>query len=301
MAIRGPDLIMQDLLYYLYHSLFPVNAKPGLLWYEDNNLGVNGGVPLDMYTKFDEIAWQFVPIDVYLLHMVVLSNCPATWLTGTLLPFLARGDIALALDAEGATWTQWGGREAIFTREMKLLERLSLLGIPVRYISLQSALSKRTPDKSEYPLGKRIYDIKRYIETAWHFHPEACVGLIDAAPTLGMNWRKMYTELLSKVGDLSYLHLDAPYHHIRGWFDLSWREINQVAEFVKAQRMDFGLLVTAANQSNAGFVKDVTKMHNEARKMLGYQDTILTSWFPCPDNTVPLITDLLNHLKQEKP
>ena len=287
---------MRDLLYYLRHTLFPRNAKPGLLWFEDNNLGVNGGYPVDFLTKFDEPDWQSVPIDVYLMHMVVLSLLPETWLTGTLAKFLTQGGIALALDAEGATWTTWGGRGSLFAREMKLLERLSLLGIPVRYISLQSVLSKSTPDKSEYTLGQRIEDIGLYIDVASQFHPEACFGLIDSAPTQRQPWQSMYRILLAQENRLSYLHLDAPYHHIRGWFDLSWREIRQVQEFVHSKKMDFGLLLTSNCASNKDFIRDLTKMQAEARKFLHYHDEILTSWFAHPDITVPLLTDWIrNH------
>lgn len=308
----GPDdgRLMQYLAafwFWAWKSLSRERTSRAPLWYEDNNLGEHGGYPADFLAKFSDPRWLECSkyLDVYQIGLSTLRRFPDTFLTDTFLPYLRDNGISLALDVEGATWTQLDpGREGLVIAEMAQLQWLSFLNAPVSHISLQSALSKNLPGSKnydDYPLWHRINDIRSYLWKAKTHFPEAKYGLIDASPTHGMNWRKMYHQLFI-VNKIDYLHLDAPYaQYVRGPFDsLSWHEIDQVRRFLRARQVEFGLLLTSQTGSNAAFVADVKVMAREAVKYLGPEVAgIVISWFPYPNETVPMLSDLLTWLGQQ--
>ena len=297
-----PFIRLKGFCFLLYKNLLWLVYKPkrtGLFWYEDNNLGVNGGYPADFFTKFNTPEWDEVGkhIDVYLLHMVVLSKTPDSFIINDLLPYLKKHNIKLALDAEGATWTQWGGRQFLFDREYRLLSRLRQLKVPVDYICLQSSLCKTIPDKSVYSMQQRLADIKHYQVMAKLFYENVEIGLIDANPTHQRDWEKVYTQVAETVG-CDFLLLDSPYHLVKHVIDaLTWYEINQVSDFTKNHGWEFGLLLTTEAGSNTEFITEVETMQLQYNKCIPTGNSVLTSWFTYPDVTIPLITSLISRLK----
>lgn len=285
-----------------------------LFWYEDNNLGKNGGYPTDFLTKFTTQEWQACSekIDVYQIGLVTLRQFPETFLTEIFLPYLKKHRLALALDVEGATWLHLNpGREALFETERVQIHRLSQLQAPVKYVTLQSVLCKDTLTGEDYSLAHRIQDIKTYKAMVRRYFPEARVGIIDALPSHGKDWKMLYSKLCSTVtarfGNavfvpiIDYVHLDAPYRgYIQSaWDVLTWYDINRIRKFLNSRQIKFGLLLTSESGkvSSQAFTDDVVQMHHDICKYLGSAvEEVLISWFAYPEVTVPTISTLINQV-----
>lgn len=268
------------------------------LWYEDNNMGRAGGSPPDFTSKFGRAGWlsASAAIDVYLVRATVLDRLDAGFLRGRLLPWLERQGISLAIDAAGATWLEHGNRRELFALEMRILRRLGDIGVPVRFISLQSVLSKPLPD-GEYPLEERLGDIQEYVRAAREIHPGVSVGLIDAMPVHRGPWREAYSAVHG-LDLIDYIHLDVPYERIGD--SISPATIREVEAYVESRGMDFGILLTTRDggyASNEAYARGVTaSLATHLKNCATPAAYILASWFPYPDRTVPVVKDLLQKL-----
>lgn len=268
------------------------------IWYEDNNMGRAGGSPADFTSKFGRSEWlsASAALDVYLVRATVLERLDEGFLRDRLLPWLEQQEISLAIDAAGATWLGHGNRRELFDLEMRVLRRLADLGIPVRFISLQSVLSKPLLD-GEYPLEYRLGDIQKYARAASEIHPGARFGLIDAMPVHRGPWRDAYTAL-HRLDLIDYIHLDVPYERIGD--TISTGAIREVEAFVESRGMDFGILLTTREggyESNEAYARGVTaSLATHLESCATPSAYILASWFPYPDRTVPVMTDLLQKL-----
>jgi len=274
----------------------PAPEPKAQLWYEDNNLGRAGGMPADFTGKFTAPAWQRAAhaIDVYLIRLNVLEQMDDKFLTDTLRPFLKNH--RLAVDAGGATWLHYGKRRVAFENDLRQLRRLRKLGITVSDISLQSPLSKPLPGTA-YPLQERLLDVALYSAAARQIYPSARIGIIDALPAHGGDWREAYGDLIA-TGAVDYIHLDMPWELIGK--KVSWEELRRIEHFVEDQGLDFGLLLTTrrgGEHSEKAYARGV-----EA-ELTGYQHHcgspaayVIASWFPHPARTVPTVTDLITRI-----
>ena len=296
-------------LFWYYRNLLWFFWKPksrAQFWYEDNNLGKNGGYPKDFLTKFETPEWEVSSskINVYQIGLVTLRQFPESFLTQVFVPYLNHYNIAIALDVEGATWMHLNrGREALFALEAAQIARLAELGVPVKYVTLQSPLCKATPNKEVYILLQRLRDVVEYKKMVRTHFPQAKIGIIDANPSHKRDWYFIYSNLLA-LTSIDYIHLDAPYSgYVKSaWDALMWYEINKIKTFCRIRDVEFGLLLTseAGKISNTAFKADVLQMARESVKYLGMDVTgILISWFAYPDNTVPLISDMIKQIRAE--
>lgn len=273
------------------------------LWYEDNNLGSPRGMPADFVEKFrspDSFRQATGLIRVYLVRANVLERLDDQFLGTVLAAYLKENRIRLAMDAGGATWAQMSARVSVFHREIALLERLKGLGIEVHHISLQSVLSKPLRIRGErvdYPLDKRLEDVVAYAKAARAVYPGVEIGIIDALPTHGAEYKEPYRRLKDALSreniGLGYIHVDMPFDLIhdqrRG---ASWRTLREVERFVEDElNLRFGLLATTAKggrSSGKAFHEGVMSMLECYRGMQGTPgDFIIASWFAHPVKTIP--------------
>lgn len=273
------------------------------IWYEDNNLGKSNGMPLDFAEKFrhpETFSQASRYLHVYMVRAYVLVGMDDEFLVNLLHPYLGRNHIKLAIDATGATWAQAPGRQKIAPEEIRLLERLKRLGIQVDYISLQSVLSKPLVLGGvtvDYPLSKRIEDVVAYAKAARAIYPQVQIGIIDALPSHGEDYRKPYLMLRDALAQeaipLSYIHLDMPFDIPREqWHGITWQQARAVESYVED---DLGLRFGFITTSNKGGSISGKVFHD---RVLAAQkcyvgaggspgDFIIASWFPYPQTTIP--------------
>jgi hypothetical protein len=273
------------------------------LWYEDNNLGRHGQMPADFVSKFQQpeaFSQASRYIRVYMFHARVLERQDDAFLRETLIPWLEKHSVKLAIDAVGATWTQDRARVKVRGREINLLERIRKLGGRVDYISLQSVLSKplrRDGKVQDYPLDKRIEDVIAYAKAARAVFPSAEIGIIDALPSHGKDYRQPYRRLrdaMAREGlGLAYIHLDMPFEYpaerING---VSWRSARAVERYVEEDLgLQFGLLATSktgGTLSSRAFHERVMATLECYMGITGTpRDLVIASWFPHPRSTIP--------------
>lgn len=278
-------------------------ASAADIWYEDNNLGRAGGMPADFVEKFqrpESFSQASRYIRVYMVRANVLEKLEDPFLTTQFLPYLKKNNIKLAIDAGGATFTQMGGRQQVFVRNIDLLNRLKRLGAQVDYVSLQSALDKYPKIdgmKVEYPLSKRIEDVVAFSKAVREVYPQAAIGLIDSLPSAAREYRQPYRQLKDALASagiaLSYIHLDISFDIPReGRRGVTWKAIREAESYVEDELgLKFGYFTTSRRggyQSSKAFHERVMAALECYADAGGTpRDFIIASWFPHPQRTVP--------------
>jgi hypothetical protein len=216
------------------------------------------------------------------------------------LPLLRQSGISIALDVGGATWKGYGNRDTLVESELRLIERINRLGGDVRYVSLQSILSKKLFDKGvpvDYPMTQRVADAVEYAKLIRQRFPEVRVGIIDALPSHGKDYQTAYLALAKAFREnglvLDHVILDLPYELVKDHkLGLTWTKVRQVENFVKRDvGARFGLIATsrlAGYKSNRDFHHAVLAMLENYSRSGGEPDFyLLASWFPHPDASIP--------------
>ncbi|HBJ34077.1 MAG TPA: hypothetical protein DDZ51_04800 [Planctomycetaceae bacterium] len=295
-----------------------------LLWIGDNNLGLAGGIPDDFISRFEEpSSWEHTlrAIDTIYLTENSLRNVENgitdSVLQGTIAPVLNAHQVDVAINSGAATWLGYRAAMTGRTREQLLvghfdyIERLQSLGLQVKHVSLQSVLSRRHRDHAsweDYPISDRIDDVAAYARLMRERFPEIRVGVIDALPTHGRDWRRIYSDLASKLESqqtsLSHVHLDAPVDLVgvseSSGYQLAWSELIQVQRFVQDDLgAKFGLLLTstsggatsAAQWRQDIFVRGMARYHEalggDAAPQQQPDRIIVTAWHEEPRFSVP--------------
>jgi hypothetical protein len=273
------------------------------LWYEDNNLGTAGAMQSDFAEKFrnpqtfDEATRH---IDVYMVRAIHLDKMDDAFLSNLLLPYLEQNAIELAIDSGGGTFTQAKGRKRVVDRDIALLQRLKDLGVPVSYVSMQSALSKplrNNPGKIDYTMDRRIEDVVKFATAAREIYPETAIGIIDALLSHGADYRGPYgalKEALAEAGiPLAYVHLDISFDAPRtGRHGTTWQAIRELESFVESELgAEFGIFTKSrragqrSNEAHHHRVIDVLECYAGATGTPAHY--ILSSNFPHPDRAIP--------------
>jgi len=288
---------------FAFQAFFACASAAPAMWYEDNNLGRGGGMPPDFIEKFrqpEAFSQATRHIRVYLLRAIVLDKMDDAFLADLLGPYLRDNGIKLAINAAGATWAQAKGRRGMIRRDMRVMQRLKQAGIELHYISLQSVLSKtlvRDGKVQEYPMSQRIDDIVAYAKAAREIFPAAEIGIIDALPSHGKDYRAPYRQLkdgMAREGlALSYIHLDMPFEFpARRINGASWPGVREVERYVEDELgLQFGFFVT----SKEGGVISSRAFHDKVMAALDCylgaegtpRDLVIASWFPHPRTTIP--------------
>ncbi len=277
------------------------------LWYEDNNTGTAGGMPPDFKEKFyrpDLWAQAREAIDVYYIRATTLLNAENglddPFLENHFVPVLEESNVEIALDAGGASFLR--ARPAGTTRierEIALIEKLKAMGGRVGYIALQSVLSKPLREKGrvvEYPMQQRLEDVVEYSKVARERLPDVEVGIIDALPTKGLEYRDPYGRLAAALEDeglgLDFVHLDCPYEHPQEGAKITWDGVKEVESFVREDiGARFGFVCTSrtggetSDQAWNDNVLDSLRRYVEANGLP--DEYVIMSWFPHPSSSIP--------------
>jgi hypothetical protein len=291
-------------LLFIVTLFIPLLLWASEIWYEDNNLKQPGGYPPDFVEKFYKIeTWQNALncIDVYMIRMEVLRQMDDNFLKNLKI-FLIKYKKRLALDAEGATWTQANlNIQMKKEQELELLKKLKQYNIYPCCILFQSVLSKDFKNNKgeiiEYPLENRIEDIINYIKSAKQIFSDIKFGIIDALPTKGRDYQSAYVALLralKKEGySLDYILLDAPFDYMEKRIStMSWEKLKEIENFVKNNlKLKFGIFVTSkkgGETSALNFYKDVLTYFDRYQGITGNPDFYtIGAWFTYPDKTIP--------------
>ncbi|CAE6905312.1 hypothetical protein [Vibrio sp. B1FLJ16] len=285
-------------------------TESSLRWYEDNNLGVAGEVPLDFYSRMstpEDWEQSLKIMDVFYLRSEsfweYLSN--NLEFAQELALLLAKHNIALAVDETAATWahSELPDSPPQFSESIAMLSTLTNAGFDIRYISLQSVLSKPLPDGEgniiEYSYEQRYSDISSYITQVTALYPNIAFGIIDALParTSTNEYQAAYQGLFDHLAEnnlhLDYLHLDLPLNLInQKESSLTPERVKQVREFVtKTLDWRFGWFITdriGGNSDAGSFAKEISQGLINYLSVDGKADDyVLSSWFPYPQFTVP--------------
>lgn len=291
-----------SVLIFLFLFFNSVYARE--LWYEDNNMGKAGGYPKDFIEKFEKTEkWKnsLKCIDVYMIRANVLTQFDENFYKKIFKPFLDNYKIKLAIDVGGATWTQYGNRMRIKEEELNLFKRLKEYNIIPCCIILQSVLDKPLKERDgkeiDYPIDRRIQDIAQYIKDVKKLFPNISVGLIDATPSHGKDYKRNYLLLVNHLKKenlkLDYILLDTTFNLLKSRKNnMSWYKAIEIEEFVKKELgLKFGVFVTsraAGYKSNRDFFEDVSTFADCYYSAKGNSDFyIISSWFPYPDQTIP--------------
>lgn len=281
----------------------PLGPERGTLWVQDNNLAQPGGIVPDFKemftTRTEEWARAREFIGVYLLRSTTLRNpdnrIDDAFLRDAFLPNLRTWGIELGLNVVGAGHLQCRAKEQVMLEEAEQIDRIARLGGEVRYLSLQSVLSKPSDVCPEYGRDAgydlRIADIVRYVRFMKARYPGIRVGLVDAMPAKGWAYEAVYEELVGTLRaeglTLDFLHLDFPMESAAGWTNARAAE-----EFVRHRLgVRFGLLYVSkegGRTSNEAFYANVLAAYGAYRAAGGRPDNlILTSWYPHPTVNLP--------------
>lgn len=287
--------------------LLGTSVPAATIWYSDNNLGRAGQVPADFVEKFrkpETFARATRHIDVYMLLATVLARMDDAFLTQLLFPYLENNRIKLAINAGGATWLSANPRrQALFEHEIELLERIKRLGGLVDYISLQSVLSKPRRDGgpdgegTDFSMADRIRGAVVYAQAARRIFPDVAIGIIDALPAKGMDYRDAYRQLaeaLQAAGvTLSYVHLDISFDAARqSRYGTDWAQIREIERYLEHDlKVQFGLFAKsrrAGQQSSAAFREAaLASVRCYAGSGGTPREYVFASWFKYPDKTIP--------------
>jgi hypothetical protein len=272
------------------------------IWYQDTNLGRAGGVPADFVEKFrkpETFAQATKHIQVYMIRSNVVRQLDDGFFTDLFFPYLQRNKIKLAINTGGATWTQANPqRRRVFDKSVDALHRIKRLGGRVDYISLQSILSKPfRRGESGYSMEKRVQDAVAYAKAARKVFSGVAIGIIDALPSHGKDYRGPYRDLrdaLDQAGiGLSYIHLDMPFEipatERRG---VTWQSIRMLEEYVEDELgLPFGVFAISrrAGQHSSRMVYERTLSVLNCYAVLGGtpRDYVVTSFFRYPERTIP--------------
>lgn len=281
-----------------------------LRWYEDNNLGVHGDVPLDFHSRMatpEDWEQALKIMDVFYLRSATyknhMSSNPA--LVQELALLLDKYNISLAIDEVAATWAHSGkaNRDTEFTETLTMLDDLTQAGFSIRYISLQSVLSKPLQNSDgdivDYPYEKRYLDISGYISKISELYPDIEFGIMDALPAKVTKpeyesvYQGLFDYLAEKNLHLDYLHLDFPINLInQEGNQLTINTVKQVRQFVTDTfNWRFGWIVTDRDggiNDPSGFAQAIDEGLSAYLNIGGEADDyILSAWFPYPQFTIP--------------
>ena len=218
------------------------------------------------------------------------------FLAESFLPKLHEWGIALAVNVTGATRAQCGDHAARMSDEILAIQRLLDLGADISYLSLQSPLSKVRSSCPAYGREKgydlRIADIAGYVAAMTERFPGIEIGLVDAMPAKGWDYRDVYLrlqdELTARGLRLAFIHLDFPLESASP----GWANVREAEDFVRGELdIAVGLIYVSkvgGATSNVAFRDNVLAEYRAYRAAGGRPDHLeLTSWYAFPTSNLP--------------
>lgn len=286
-----------------YSQSVMITGKPHTeRWYEDNNMGVAGGVPPDFASRYNETEkWSssLAAMDVYSLRSSVYktqlkTNSAQKIIMGTV---FQKNHIAISIDDASATWAHYTSNYSTpdYTSSINMIQDLKNSGWNIQYIGLQSVLSKPLPDGGSYGMDWRIKDVLEYYKQIGEKFPELRIGIIDALPAQKKDYRSPYYDLktaLSTAGyTLSFIDQDWPIDYFLTGKN-TFQEMIDAEQYVRdTLQCSPGLFHSSARggkTSNELYRSDVINGLNEYLAAGGNPSHIvLSSWHPYPAYSIP--------------
>jgi hypothetical protein len=176
-------------------------------WFEDSNLGTNGGIPPDFSSRFEAIhvpSWSnsLETMEVYYLRYAtyrdhLVSNSELKTRMADV--FNAYG-IKVALDDTEPTWghAKAGFSTPDYQDSIDALQDLENHGWNLCAVGMQSVLSKPWSG-GDYDMSWRILDVVEYIKQVKPHFPDLEYGVIDALPVKGLEYKSHYADLKNAV------------------------------------------------------------------------------------------------------
>lgn len=289
------------LLFFHFHFFSFVEACE--IWFEDNNLAKPAYISQEAKNKFQTPEkWEKArkSIQVYILRANVILNeenaIDDVFLKNYLAPVLIKDNIKIALDVGGATWMHAAKeRENIVDEEMALIKKMKEYGLKIDSVNMQSVLSKDMKNKT-YSLQQRIDDVVEYSQRVVSVFPDIKIGIIDALPSKGKEYKKQYEQLQKSLKNknirLNHIILDMPFEIAEnGKNGMDWQKVKEVEDFVKQKlNISFGLVYTskkAGHKSDKAFHDTLLTMYKRYKEFQGNPDyCVMMSWFPYPKCSV---------------
>ena len=277
--------------------------------YEDNNLGVHGGVPQDFETRLTPsgaATWAQARKEMrsMVLRMGSVKHYPH--LMARLAEILNRDGVTVTLDDVSATWARYTQRvasasELDYGATIRRIETLLDAGLTVRSIALQSVLSKPNPNHPLYAspsttlsLNTRVGDILAYFrQVQRHFQRRGIsldIGIIDAKPAHGADFRQAYRTLVTRLGKagfkLAFIDLDHP-------LDLASHSTLVAAQRYVTNTLQTrcGVFIThaAGGRTSAAAFRSglLSELSRALRQGLRADRFVLAAWYPHPRLSAP--------------
>ncbi len=293
-------------------------AAGPMLWMEDNNLGFAGGMPADFIQRFENTeSWarSLRAIDTLMIRENSWRNVDGVTraeVQNKISPVLDASQVDVAVDTGAATWLHRRMQNNSLTASQTLQPHFDWLqtliddGLQVKTVTLQSVLSKTAPGDAhwqDYSMEARLDDVVTYSELLRQRFPHLDVGIVDALPTHGRDWRTHYRELdnrLDAIGiQLDHVHLDMPVDFVGpAPKSYQWSDVIEIQRFVKEDlSTEFGFMLTSSGGGNssarqwreasiAGLADYGTALQQSAT--VSQPDRIIVAaWFPNPASSVP--------------
>ena len=276
-------------------------------WYEDSNMGTNGAVPPDFFSRYDPAnvaSWtnSLETMDVYYLRYATYRDWLKTdsVMKTRMAEVFNQYGIKVALDDTEPTWghAKYNYNTPNYQKSIDALQDLTDHGWNLCAVGLQSVLSKPWRD-GEYDMSWRILDIVEYIRQVKPHFPDLEYGVIDAMPAKGWEYKSHYSALKNVVEaeglTLDFIEQDFP-------IDFAITGSRTYGEMVEAERFTrfalgwkSGLYLTS---SRGGQTSDelwrsdvISGLDQYLASGAAPERITLAAWYPHPVYTAPDETD----------
>ncbi|WP_136077229.1 hypothetical protein [Pontiella desulfatans] len=280
-------------------------------WFEDSNLGTNGGIPPDFESRFYEpqlSTWTnaLETMEVYYLRYATYRDHLADNVelkTRMAEVFNAYG-IKVALDDTEPTWghAKYNYNTPNYQNSINALQDLENHGWNLCAVGMQSVLSKPWSG-GDYAMSWRILDVVEYIKQVKPHFPDLEYGVIDALPVKGLEYKSHYADLKNAVEaegyTLDFFEQDFPIDKVLTG-ERTHEEMIDAERFARhALGCKSGLFLTSSrggNDSDELWRSDVISgLDQHIFNGAAPERITLAAWYPHPVYTAPDETDpLLN-------
>jgi hypothetical protein len=263
--------------------------KAGEIWHVDNNLKTAGGYPLDWNSRLvhtDKWKTALKRIDVYYLRLSTARKVDPRSLV-KLAQLFKQYNIKLALDEPLATWAGCRNNRN-FSQSIKHIKALKEVGFDVKYIGLQSVLSKpykKADGKcNEYrgimDMMPRYKDILAYYQQVQPQFPDISIGIIDATPVKQghppeLLYNTIYNGLRIRGYKLGFIHLDIPMT-----YDMNLGLLKSKMPPVKK-----GLFIVKGHKGSLKL--KISRLIDKLQAGLTFDHWINADWYPEPKYSTP--------------
>ena len=273
-------------------------------WYEDNNLATAGGLPLDFNSR-TQITNSFSKMDVYYLRISTMRQLSDIQLRG-LSNTLRQYGIKLAIDNTDATW---GGcrLNRNYSRTINDITKLKQLGFDVKYIGLQSVLSKpytkRDGKCNDYRFVDTVHILERYKDILTFYEQvqprfrDISIGIIDALPAKNKPYyRAAYNDISHGLKirgyKLGFIHLDVPLSYPRERLNgVTYQSLASDISYINSLGTKSGIFFASnkGGRTSASAVSEykIDGVVNMIKYGVNPHHWVSAGWFPYPKQSAP--------------